>query len=389
MARDCSTYLFAGGGSGGHLFPGIAVAEELISRDPSSRVLFAGTDREVERRILAQHGYRNMALPSESFASFRRSPVRFPLRFWKSCRSARMLLEAESPRAVIGLGGYASAPTVIAATSLRIPTVLLEQNAVAGRATRWLSGRAGLVCLSFDETRGRFSSRANLCVTGNPVRREIASLAESASRRHAESSSDVRTILVLGGSQGAIAINEIMVHGLERLRGTMALRIVHQTGERRCQAVRAAYEEWGVDAVVQPFFDDLIAHYRRADVVVSRAGATTLAELACAGCPALLIPYPGSADDHQLWNARGYQDAGAACVVEQTADLQTAAEAVATQLSALLREDERRLQMGVQMRSLARPGATNEVIDRLEKIIAGQAVSDRAHGKQAAVVGHG
>jgi len=384
MQRD-PTYLFAGGGSGGHLFPGIAVAQELTDLWPAARILFVGTDREVERSIVKQHGYVHRMVPAEPLASFRRNPIRFPWVFWKSCRVARMLLERECPRAVIGLGGYASAPTVIAASSMGIPTVLLEQNAVAGRATRWLSGRSSLVCLSFEETGGRFASRATLCVTGNPVRREIVQLAEAPGEVR-----ETRTILVLGGSQGATAVNRIMVSAAEALvRESLPIRIVHQAGAADCQTVRDTYARLNVDAVVQPFFTDLVEQYKTAAIVVSRAGATTLAELACAGIPAILIPYPSSADDHQLHNANTYQTAGAAHLVEQTPDTEAAA-AVARHIGTLLNDAASRSQMQQQMRALARPSAAVDVVDRLEQLIADRSESEEQPGfqtHQTAVVG--
>ncbi len=384
---EAPTYVFAGGGSGGHLFPGIAIADELVDRDPTSQILFVGTDRRVERRIIAVHGYDHMDLSCESFASFRKNPVRFGLRFWKSCRQARLILEQERPRAVFGLGGYASAPAVIAGSSLGIPTILLEQNAVAGRATRWLSGRASLICLSFDDTRGRFSSRANLCVTGNPVRREISRLTELPFDTH-EDKGSTTTILVLGGSQGATAVNEIMLHVAEGLsHHSTPLQIVHQTGEQHCDAVRDAYDRLAVDALVQPFFADLIDYYRRADIVVSRAGATTLAELACVGCPAILVPYPHSADDHQQWNARLYETVGAAHLVEQTPDLEAAAAEVREHIERMLRDQERASQMRRRMRSQACPRATADVVDRLEQVIAEKDVVQPALSAEAAVVG--
>jgi UDP-N-acetylglucosamine--N-acetylmuramyl-(pentapeptide) pyrophosphoryl-undecaprenol N-acetylglucosamine transferase len=371
--RGPSSYIFAGGGSGGHLFPGIAVVEDLLDRDPDARITFLGTDRPVEHRILATHGYEHIALSAQPLGSLLRSPFA-GWRFLKACRTARIVLEQERPRGVVGLGGYASAPAIIAASSLGIPTLLLEQNAVAGRATCWLSGRASLVCLSFAETRGRFSSRAKLCVTGNPVRRAIANLAEVPARISNDLINAAEpTLLILGGSQGATAVNEITLQTVGGLRSeTPGLRIVHQTGEQHCQSVRATYAELGVRAQVEPFFPGIVELYQQADLVISRAGATTLAELACAGCPAVLIPYPGSAADHQLCNARVFESAGAACIVEQDRTLAHSAELLSRTVQELRSDPARLIQMRRQMKALARPAAASDVVDRLEQLIAGE-----------------
>jgi UDP-N-acetylglucosamine--N-acetylmuramyl-(pentapeptide) pyrophosphoryl-undecaprenol N-acetylglucosamine transferase len=356
------TFIFAGGGTGGHLFPGVAVALELKHREPNARLLFVGSERELEQTILAHHKLEHRSLPVESLRELARHPWRFATRNWAAWRAARQLMREERPSIVVGLGGYASAPLVWRASRARCPVVLLEQNVIPGRTTRWLSRSASLVCTSFAETRARLPRGAKVEVTGNPVRREFTEL----TLQRATVSAAPRELLVLGGSQGADSLNEAVVAAL-RLVGDArsGWRVVHQTGARQVEATRRAYAERSIDAVVEPFFDDMLARYRAASLVVSRAGATTLAELACCGLPMILLPYPHAADDHQRANARVYADCGAATTVEHQSSIQATAAALASQLAALLCDEPRRTAMSIAARDVARPRATSTVADRL------------------------
>lgn len=362
------TFLFAGGGTGGHLFPGLAVAEELRRRDPDVRILFAGSGRAIEREILAATGYDHIVLPSESTAVLRRRPWRFAWNTLRALAGARRLLRDARPAVVIGLGGFASVPVVWMAARRGVPTVLLEQNTIPGRATRWLSRRATLVCVSFEETARFLPQGTHTAVTGNPVRPQIAGLADTPSPRdESQSGPDARPILlVLGGSQGATGINDAMMTAAELRREELrGWQIVHQTGPRQVDAVRAQYERLGLSAVVEPFFSDLSEWYRRAMVVVSRAGATTLAELACAGCPAMLVPYPEAVGDHQTHNAQVFAAAGAAVIVPQQSSPHITAESLSRALETLLRAPDTRARMGEAMRRLARPRAADDVARRV------------------------
>ena len=356
------TFIFAGGGTGGHLFPGVAVALELKRREPNARLLFVGSERELEQTILARHGLEHRSLPVESLRQLTRHPWRFATRNWTAWRAARRMMHEERPSVVVGLGGYASAPLVWQATRARCPVVLLEQNVVPGRATRWLARSASLVCTSFAETRDRLSRGAKVEVTGNPVRREIAEFASSL----AVASTAPRELLVLGGSQGADSLNEAVVAALHLVGDVRSgWRVAHQTGARQVEAMRCAYAELSLDAVVEPFFDDMLARYRAASLVVSRAGATTLAELACCGVPMILLPYPHAADDHQRANARIYEAHGAAdCVEHLTSTEQTAAR-LADPLRSLLTDESRRRAMSLSARGIARLDATSAVVDRV------------------------
>jgi UDP-N-acetylglucosamine--N-acetylmuramyl-(pentapeptide) pyrophosphoryl-undecaprenol N-acetylglucosamine transferase len=373
-ATSQTTYLFAGGGTGGHLYPGIAVAAELTARDEQARIVFAGSGRAVERDIVASSGYEHWQQGAEPLTVMRSDPWRFALGNWQAFRAAVSALRRERPAVVIGLGGFASAPLVLAAQQLSIPTVLLEQNVTPGRATRWLSRRASLVCLSFDVTRKSIASRGRVVVTGNPVRREIAALSEESAAATVTAPSvepaGHETLLVLGGSQGAHGVNLAMVEAVDVVRAKLpGWSIVHQTGQNDAAEVAGAYDRIGVAATVSPFLNDLPVRYSTAAIAISRAGATTLAELACAGIPAILFPYPQAARDHQLQNARVFEAAGAACVIDEKNPTDTPGAVLAGRLRILLDDRAARENMSRAMRRLARPLAAVSVAEEILGII--------------------
>ncbi|HUG94088.1 MAG TPA: undecaprenyldiphospho-muramoylpentapeptide beta-N-acetylglucosaminyltransferase [Planctomycetaceae bacterium] len=366
MSRN-PTFVFAGGGTGGHLFPGFAVAEELLGRLPQARIVFAGSERAIERRVHGEREFERLVLPCENLRTARRRPWRFVWNNLRAWRAAAAWVSANAPDVVFGLGGFASAPLVWAAGRRGVPVVLLEQNVVAGRATRWLSRRAALICVSFCPTADELGGGARIRVTGNPVRRAIVPGTDAP--RRTESAS--RTLLILGGSQGAQAVNRAMLDAAAALRASLAgWRIVHQTGPEQAESVRRRYHDLRVPAIVEPFFDDLPAWYRAADLAVTRAGATTLAELACAGVPAVIVPYPQAARDHQRHNARVFAAAGAARVVEQRPDPARTADGLGRQLLELIDSAGSRNRMRRAMHSLARPHAASAVVDELQQLLA-------------------
>ena len=354
MVDNSPTFLFAGGGTGGHLFPGIAVAEELLARIPNAQILFAGSERDVEAAIVKAAGFRHVALPSPPSTMLRRHPLRFAMQYLKACREARRIVAETRPAAVVGLGGFASVPLVTAADKLHLPIVLLEQNAVAGRATRRLAKLADVVCHTFASAVPRGRAGSNAVVTGNPVRAAIAGLGEAP------------TLLVLGGSQGSTAVNDAVLVAAERLRDRLRdWEIVHQCGPRDADRIVAAYRRLELAHVVQPFFDDLPQRYRSAGIAVSRAGATTLAELACAGIPAVLMPYPHAVHNHQLRNAEAFAAAGAACIVRQQRSAVESGQHLAAALQPLLCDGEQRRRAAAAMRELAVPDAAAKVVEHI------------------------
>jgi UDP-N-acetylglucosamine--N-acetylmuramyl-(pentapeptide) pyrophosphoryl-undecaprenol N-acetylglucosamine transferase len=352
MAR---TILIAAGGTGGHLFPGIAVADELKARDPETRVVFVGTPRGLESRLVPQAGYELEMLPILPLNGV--GPVRLlkgllalPWAMLKAVQLVRRL----RPFAVLGVGGYAGGPTVLVAALLGIPTVILEPNAKPGFTNRVLKPFVRHAACSYDEARREFGSKG--VVTGNPVRGGFAKLAP---KWHVPP----MTLLAFGGSQGARIINKTLAAALPLLPGRDQVRIVHQTGPASHDEVAAAYKTAGREAEVLAFLDDMQARFAQADLVLCRSGATTAAELTAAGKASVLVPFALAADDHQRSNARALESAGAARMIEEK-DLTP--ERLAAVLGELLGDTARLTAMEEAARKLARPDAAARVADLLE-----------------------
>jgi len=304
--------VIAGGGTGGHLFPGIAVAEEFLRRDPARRVLFIGTERGIEKRVLPELGLPLRTLRVEgiqgrgalrSLGALAKIPAGLAASF-------RIIGEFR-PAIVLGVGGYASGPAVLAARLMGIPTAVAEQNALPGLTNRILGRFADRVFLTFEASR-RWFPESKTQVTGNPIR--SAFLSGETERQKG----DAFTVLVFGGSQGASAINRIVTEALDDLAPLRErLRFIHQSGERERGAVEAAYRQKGFAAEVLAFIMDMAAAYREADLLICRAGATSIAELTAAGKTAILIPFPHAVNDHQTRNAEVLAAAGAAELVAE------------------------------------------------------------------------
>jgi UDP-N-acetylglucosamine--N-acetylmuramyl-(pentapeptide) pyrophosphoryl-undecaprenol N-acetylglucosamine transferase len=355
--------IVAGGGTGGHLFPGIAVVEELRRRQSTIDVLFVGTGRGLEARVLPARGERLELINIRPLKG--RSPVELmhsvsllPRAFGEAVRIVRKY----RPDLVVGLGGYASGPLLTAASVLKVPTALLEQNIHVGMTNRLLAPAVGRAYLTHEETSRHFgAARARVC--GNPVRREFVEAARIAAADPEGVEARSRNVLVLGGSQGARSLNRVVPGALAGagLAGH-GVRVVHQTGEAMLEEVRGCYRDAGVEAEVLPFIDDMARAYRVASVVIARAGATTLAELCAVGRPSILIPYPYAADDHQARNALALEKEGAALVVR---DEELDADDFGRTVGELLADADRRRCMAEAARRQGRPGAAAAVVDDL------------------------
>jgi UDP-N-acetylglucosamine--N-acetylmuramyl-(pentapeptide) pyrophosphoryl-undecaprenol N-acetylglucosamine transferase len=307
----------AAGGTGGHLYPGIALAQEMMRQDEKSHVQFVGTQRGLEARVLPEVGFELCCIAVRGVMG--KNPVRalaalaqLPYAIGQCIR----LLRRKRAELVIGIGGYTSPPLLVAALFLGIPRVIVEPNVIPGMANRVLGRIANMVLLAFEETKRSFIG-APTRVVGVPLRREFQRCTdiETKDGRHG----DQHTVLVFGGSQGSRAINRVVVRAVSRLNTLRpGLRIVHQTGEADCVFVRHSYAERHLDATVVASLDDMPKAYAAADVVISRAGAGTIAELTACGKPAILIPFPSAAGQHQLRNAEIMVNAGAAVLVEET-----------------------------------------------------------------------
>jgi UDP-N-acetylglucosamine--N-acetylmuramyl-(pentapeptide) pyrophosphoryl-undecaprenol N-acetylglucosamine transferase len=348
------TILVAAGGTGGHVFPGIAVANELVRRDPSTRVVFAGTARGLETRLVPRAGYGLELLPilPLNAISLARALKGLAVLPWGMVRAAALVRRLR-PAAVLGVGGYAGGPVTLLAALLGVKAVLLEPNAKPGFANRVLKPFVEKAACSYEEARAYFGVKGVL--TGNPVRGGFAPLPL---RDHVAP----LTLLAFGGSQGSRVLNEALVAALPHLPGGDALRIVHQTGPAMHEGVVAAYRAAGREAEVVPFLDDMERRVGEADLVLSRSGATTCAELTAAGKAAVLVPFARSADDHQRTNARALAAAGAAVMIEEEAlDGTSLAEA----LGALVASPARLAAMEDASRRLGRPDAAARVADLL------------------------
>jgi UDP-N-acetylglucosamine--N-acetylmuramyl-(pentapeptide) pyrophosphoryl-undecaprenol N-acetylglucosamine transferase len=350
--------LIAGGGTGGHLYPGIAVARELLRRVPDAQVTFVGTAQGIESRVIPREGLtldviRSAGLKGKSIATIARGVSLLPL----SAADAWAVIGRRAPDVALGVGGYSSGPVVLLAALRGIPTMVMEQNAIPGFTNRRLASVIKAAAVTYEESLSYFGGKG--FVSGNPVRPEFF---EEAHEQPISPPGAAR-VLIFGGSQGAHAINLAAVEAAPRLAAAAGrLVITHQTGERDLEMVRDGYVRAGVQARVEAFLYHMDVEMKAADVVVSRAGATTLAELAAAGRASILVPLPTATDDHQRKNAEAFVRHGAAVMVDQR---QLNGERLASELLALVEDGPRRTQVAAAARRLARPDAAGAIVDRV------------------------
>lgn len=364
-----TTVIFAGGGTGGHLFPGIAVARELMTSKPTIRSLFVGSNRDIEKDILSQTNFEHFSLSVAPVSQIKKNPVHFAWQNWNAYRKAKQLLRETEATVVVGLGGFASLPMLYAARKFNLPVLLMEQNIVLGRANKWFSQRAQSIALTFAETEGLPAIHSgHVQVAGNPVRDEIALLHHSSTDKRRTSP---RTLLILGGSQGAAAVNQAVMDAVKEVKESKKQhwKIVHQTGVQQASEIQQFYSQQNLECEVSPFFSEMAPLYQAASLVISRAGATTLAELASAGCPAVLIPYPNSVGDHQLKNANYFEQANATRTVEQQKTPQQTAQQLSTVLNDLLHDSTLLPEMQKAMSHLAVPDAAKRVAEMIHVLI--------------------
>jgi UDP-N-acetylglucosamine--N-acetylmuramyl-(pentapeptide) pyrophosphoryl-undecaprenol N-acetylglucosamine transferase len=328
--------VIAGGGTGGHLFAGVAVAEALKELDPAAEVLFVGTARGIEVRAVPKAGFEVelidvAGLKGTSLVHRLTTLTKLP----RSLLQSRRILRRFGADAVLGVGGYASGPVLVAAKTMGLPTAICEQNSVPGVTNRILGKLVDRVFVTFAASRPWFPAGKTELV-GNPVRKSF----RDAARRHDEVMPTPGRIFTFGGSQGARPLNEVVPQALGRLvtKGR-ALTALHQAGKDAVDGVASAYREAGVHAEVTPFIDDMVSAYRAAELVICRAGATSCAEVTALGVPAILVPFPQAADDHQTMNAKDLVDQGAAVVVPQS---ELTPERLASVIAAILDDEPRR-----------------------------------------------
>ncbi|MCX7816372.1 MAG: undecaprenyldiphospho-muramoylpentapeptide beta-N-acetylglucosaminyltransferase [Syntrophales bacterium] len=348
--------IIAGGGTGGHLFPGIAIAEEFMKRSSKNRVLFIGTRKGIEKKVLEELGFPLRFIDVEGIK--RRGilkTVAALLKLPKSFAESRRILKTYVPHIVVGVGGYASGPAVLMAVIMGIPSVIAEQNAIPGMTNRILGHFVDRVFLSFPDEMGCFD-QAKVRVTGNPVRSAFLEASFHERKRNGKF-----TILVFGGSQGARTLNRTFLEALNYLEEMRNLiRIVHQTGEHDLSEAEKMYRERGFEACVFPFTMDMARAYAEADLLVCRAGASTVAEITIAGKASILVPYPYAVNDHQAKNAEYLAREGAAILLPEK---YLTGERLANIIIECIHDPQKLSYMEERARSLGKREAAKAIVD--------------------------
>ena len=376
--------VFAGGGTGGHLFPGLAVAARLADDMPKVRITFAGSGKEFERRQVVAAGFDYLRVSCAPLTGRLRDLPGFVLANLTGYREAKRFLIGQEASVVVGLGGYASVPMAQAAARRGVPLLLLEQNAVPGRATRWLAPWATMVCTTFPQCDDYLPAGCPVRLTGTPIRdgflgtphapREVGRRTPHAPREagpHAEREEyDAgANLLILGGSAGARSLNEEVPRALARIRPLLAgWSIVHQSGEADVCRTQGLYDACGLQALVAAFLGDMPQTLACTRLAICRAGGTTLAELAASGVPAVLVPYPHAADDHQRRNAASFAASGGCLVIDPRDGRLPLADRLADILGPLVADSRRLIAMSSAIQRLARPAAADEIAAVIRQI---------------------
>ena len=357
--------IISGGGTGGHIFPAVAIANELRRRLPDTEILFVGANGRMEMTRVPDAGYNIVGLDITGLQR-RLTPqnLLFPVRVFRSVRKAGKLIEEFRPDAVVGVGGYASAPVLLAATSRAIPSLIQEQNSYAGLVNKLLARRVSRICVAYDEME-KFFPRDKIVVTGNPVRTEIADGNRAEALQYFGLNPARKTLLVVGGSLGARTLNQATAAALSLLRAA-GIQLLWQTGKLYFSEARQHTEAHQADNLhALEFIQRMDLAYAAADVVISRAGALSVSELCLTGKACILVPSPNVAEDHQTKNALALVSKGAAVLItDEHAPARLYDEALR-----LLADPERQQQLSTRVRELARPNATTTIVDELLKLI--------------------
>jgi UDP-N-acetylglucosamine--N-acetylmuramyl-(pentapeptide) pyrophosphoryl-undecaprenol N-acetylglucosamine transferase len=359
--------VMAGGGTGGHLFPGIAIAKEFMARNSATRIIFVSTGNRFEKAVLSKAGFD---LRSIQVAGIKGrgiwNQIKSVLKIPGAILDARGLLKNFSPDLTIGLGSYSAGPVVIGAWLMRIPIAIQEQNILPGITNRILARFADRIYISFENTKLRLNPQ-KVYWTGNPVRQELL---ESTGRPKDAAARDARqdrfTVLIIGGSQGAHRINMAMIEALEHLQNAERLHFVHQTGEADEEAVSDAYRKKSVSSTPQSFFDNMAEQYCQADLIICRAGATTVAEITALGKAVIFIPFPYAADNHQMLNAADLANDGAAEIIIEK-DLN--GKMLAEKIEHYMDHPEALKDMAARARRYGKPDAAKNIVDDCYRLI--------------------
>lgn len=359
---NSETYIFAGGGTGGHLYPAVAIAQRIKELRPQSHIRFVGTRRGLEARLIPTLGFPLSYIAVRGITrSLTIGNVLVPLVLLQSLLQCVSLLLKYKPNAVIGTGGYVSGPLVFIAVLLGIPTLIQEQNSYPGLTTRLLARCARRVHISFIESRRYFKKTDNVVLTGNPVRK----FDEQKSKKQACYSFNLNPqdpiLLVFGGSQGAHAMNQALLDTLDEIMNGSSLQIIWGTGQNDFAAVQKSALRYPERMWAAAYIADMAAAYGAADIALTRAGALTLAELTVVGVPAILVPYPYAAANHQYTNARALESNNACIIIDQ----EKLHERLKTELMSLLTDEQKRAKMAEAMRRSAFPNATEDIVNSI------------------------
>lgn len=354
--------VIAGGGTGGHLFPGIAIADELMTRNPENRILFMSTGNPFEKTVLSKTEYPLKAITAEGIKGRGiLSQVRSALKIPRGIIESLWGLKQFRPNLIVGVGSYSAGPVVLGAWLIGIKIILHEQNIIPGITNRLLSRFAKRICVSFKETKSYFKSQ-KIRITGNPVRKEILELVRSQREHDAAGKKEKGPfrILVFGGSQGAHSINLAVMESLEFFKNKDAFFFVHQVGPQDMEIVKSAYRCQGIACTVKIFFTDMGHQYQKADLIICRAGATTIAEITAIGKGVLFVPFPFAADNHQELNARTLSDNGAAELILEK-DLN--GRILAQRIEFYASNPESLARMASRAKELGEPEAAKSIVD--------------------------
>ena len=359
--------IIAGGGTGGHLFPGIAVAEEFRDRDASNDIVFVGTEHGIEARVIPREGYKIKFLRAEGvLGKSLLQKIRAVFIFILSIFGSFRIIRSVKPAVVIGVGGYASVGMVLAAHFKGIPTIILEQNSVSGVANRFLGNFVDAVAATYQESMSSFPGEKTF-LAGNPIRKQILIRDEKSAYSIFPLEKDIFTVFIFGGSAGASSINRNMMEALNHLLDLRQnIQFLHQTGENDHERVMNTYRGLGFRGIVVPFIFQMAEAYTVSDIVVCRAGATTLAEITAIGKPAILIPYPYAALNHQEHNARKLEDMGA---VRMILDRELSGETLANAIRELYGNEKLRKDMQKAAAAFGKVDAAEKVVNMAMSLV--------------------
>lgn len=354
--------IFAGGGTGGHLMAGLSIAQEISSRFPGAHIIFFGTNKEGESGYIGKSSYEFKQIEACKLTSFIRLPLFILVSLIGIIHSMINIVRIK-PDIIVGLGGYGSALPVVAAYVVGVPIVLIEQNVIPGRANLIMSRWADAILCHWESTKNRFKKAGSISVTGIPIRNGIVGNETEVVKNPFGLASQGKTLLVMGGSQGARAINKVLLQSIPKLKALIpGLQIIHLTGKEGYKEAKDTYDNLGISSFVSEFSSEIGIAYRLADLVICRAGANTIAEISAVGLPAILIPYPYATDNHQYWNAYELARRGGAMIIKQD---ELKPERLTELVSDLLLNDKKLDNMKKINRGLSKPFAAEKVVDKI------------------------